>query len=382
MKLRAVLVACLMALHLPADAQGFQTWVADLGRRGVQVSAGIWELDTGKYVEGVQTDLPLVPASTTKAVSTYAMLKTWKPDQVLETELWGDLKAGVVQGDLTVKGGGDPALVNERIWMMAQALKERGVSRIEGRIRLDQSAFDDVVYHPDWANTTRDTTPAILPLAVNHNRDDRGRLSRDPERLAEDTFTRIFREAGIPVLQAPSPSTVPPVKLLTWTSPPLRQLVSDINKFSNNFMTEMLVKQFGGGTWPSGIRRIQDFYKGVLELKPEQVAITDGSGLSKANRLSARTLAIVLRAAWHDFEVGPEYVASLKTIGGEPWALRIKDPNLARRVRCKTGYLNEVHSVCGYLQLPDGQRRVFAIVLNGPCRLEDVWDQVSRWANP
>jgi D-alanyl-D-alanine carboxypeptidase/D-alanyl-D-alanine-endopeptidase (penicillin-binding protein 4) len=111
------------------------------------------------------------------------------------------------------------------------------------------------------------------------------------------------------------------------------------------------------------------------------VSITDGSGLSKDNRLSARTLAIVLRGAYHDFEVGPEFVASLKVIGGEPWRLKVKDANLTRRVRVKTGHLDRVTSVCGYLQTLDGQVRVFAIVLNGPCGDEDVWDQVSRWAN-
>jgi hypothetical protein len=89
----------------------------------------------------------------------------------------------------------------------------------------------------------------------------------------------------------------------------------------------------------------------------------------------------VLRAAWNDFEVGPEMVGSMKIIGGEPWKLHIKDPNLARRIRCKTGHLNGVTSVCGYLQTPDGKLRVFAILLNGPCDEGDAWELLSRWAN-
>jgi D-alanyl-D-alanine carboxypeptidase/D-alanyl-D-alanine-endopeptidase (penicillin-binding protein 4) len=155
----------------------------------------------------------------------------------------------------------------------------------------------------------------------------------------------------------------------------------DINKWSNNFMIEMLVRKYGAGSWPRGVKRVQEFYRTAFDLGPEAVRITDGSGLSKDNRLSARTLAIILRGAYHDFEVGPEYVASLKIIGGEPWKLKTKDANLTRRVRVKTGHLDGVTSLCGYLQTLDGQVRVFAILLNGPANDDDVWEQVSRWAN-
>jgi D-alanyl-D-alanine carboxypeptidase/D-alanyl-D-alanine-endopeptidase (penicillin-binding protein 4) len=129
------------------------------------------------------------------------------------------------------------------------------------------------------------------------------------------------------------------------------------------------------------VKRIQAFYRTAFDLGPEAIQITDGSGLSKENRLSARTLGVILRGAYHDFEVGPEFVSSLKIIGGEPWKLKKKDANLTRRVRVKTGHLDQVTSLAGYLQTLDGQVRVFAIVLNGPCSDDDVWDQVSRWAN-
>lgn len=375
----ALAALCTSALLAVAPAASLKSWVEKLEARGIRVTAGVWDLSTGKLIEGHQTDLALIPASTTKAVSTYAILKTWKPNLEIETEVWGDLKGGIVRGDLVFKGAGDPSLVNERIWGLAQELKGKGVVRVQGRVRLDQSAFDGQLYGDGWANTTSDTTPPILPLSVNHNRENR-RIVRDPERLAVEVITRILREAGITVEGA----KLPPgelQKIHTYASLPLRQLVQDINKFSNNFSIEMLVKRFGDGSWPRGIARIQAFYQGVLELGPDKIAITDGSGLSKDNRLSARTLAIVLRAGWNDFEVGPEYVSSLKIIGGEPWELRIQDANLTRRVRCKTGELTGVNSVCGYLQTPDGRLRVFAIILNGECRKEDLWEMVSRWAN-
>ena len=368
-----------MLIFLPARGETFQGWVRRMEARHIQASAGLWDLQTGKLLDGHQMDLPLVPASTTKVISSYAMLKTWKPSFELETEVWGDLRAGTVTGDLVFKGGGDPQLTSERLWLLAEQLRGLGVTRVAGRIRLDQSAFDDQRFGDGWEDTSSNTTPPILPLSVNFNRDG-GKLVANPERLALETLNRILQQAGISIGNESHPEA-PAHNLLTFQSPPLRDLLESINKFSNNFMIEMLVKRFGGGSWAQGVRQIQTFYGTVLNLGADKIAITDGSGLSKHNRLSARTLAIVLRAAWHDFEVGPEMVGSLKIIGGEPFSLRIKDPNLTRRVRVKTGHLNGVTSACGYLQTPTGELRVFAIILNGPADIQDVWEQISRWAN-
>lgn len=378
MRLHPLFVTLVASLAL--SGQDFRGWVRGLEVRGIRVSAGIWEADTGKVLERHQESLALIPASTTKVVSTYALLKTLKPDFVLETEVWGDLKDGVVQGDLVFKGAGDPLLTSERLWMLAQNLKQIGVQRVAGTIRLDQSAFDDQRNPQGWENTTADTLPEVRAFSVNFNRDERGRPAPDADRLARETLLKLLQETGISI-EGRTGLKDQPRKLTAWTSPPLRALVQDINKWSNNFMIEMLVRTFGGGSWPRGVQRLQAFYRDAFQLAPADIQLTDGSGLSKDNRLSARTLAIILRGAYHDFEVGPEFVASLKIIGGEPWKLKVKDPNLTRRLRVKTGHLDRVTSLCGYLQTLDGQVRVFAILLNGPARDEDLWEQVSRWAN-
>ncbi|WP_257309704.1 D-alanyl-D-alanine carboxypeptidase/D-alanyl-D-alanine-endopeptidase [Geothrix fuzhouensis] len=376
------LTILLLLSTLPAMAQGFQAWVRGLEARGISVSAGLWEIDTGKVLERHHDELALVPASTTKVVTTYALLKTLKPDATIETEVWGDLKDGVVQGDLIFKGDGDPLFTSERIWLLAQSLKKLGLQRITGNIRLDQSAFDAQREPLGWENTSANTLPVVRALSVDFNRGENGHFVIDPDRLARETIQRILQETGIAVEgRIENLGQGVPRKLTAWTSPPLRALVQDINKWSNNFMIEMLVRRFGAGSWPRGIQRVQAFYRTAFALGPEALQITDGSGLSKDNRLSARTLAIILRGAYHDFEVGSEFVSSLKIIGGEPWKLKVKDPNLTRRVRVKTGHLDRVTSLCGYLQTFDGRVRVFAILLNGPARDEDVWEQISRWAN-
>lgn len=380
------------------SAQGVRPWARGLEARGVAVSAGLWDVASGKALERYHDDRALIPASTTKVVSTYALLKTLKPEATLETEIWGDLRDGEVQGDLVFKGAWDPFLTSERIWMLVQELKRLGLKRVKGRLRLDQGASDGVRQPRGWEHTTANTLPTVLPLSVNFNRDEAGHVLLEPEAQSREIIQSLLEASGVivegragapeapesPVAQvAPVAPGLPraPRKLLGWASPPLRSLVQDINKWSNNFMIEMLVKSFGGGSWPMGVQKVQAYYEAAFGLGPETIQITDGSGLSKDNRLSARTLATILRAAYHDFELGPEFVASLKVIGGEPWKSPIKDPNLARRVRLKTGHLDLVNAACGYLQTPSGKVRVFAILLNGPVGDEDVWAQVSRWAN-
>lgn len=366
-----------------SPSETFDSWARRLEAKGVEVSAGVWDLQSGKLLESHNPDSALLPASTTKIISTYAMLRIWKPDYELKTEIFGDLSGNIVRGDLVIKGGGDPFLTSERIWVLAQELKRMGVLRVTGRLRIDQSAFDKQRYGQGWENTSSNTTPPITALAVNFNRDEKGKLVADPDALAYATFQRIFLETGINfegIQTKDSPST-PSRKLMDFPSPPLRVLILDINKLSNNFMVETLMKALGDGSWPKGVARVQAFYQSNYGLGPDKIRFTDASGLSKDNRLSARTLAVVLRGAWNDFEVGPEFQASLKIIGGEPWKLKIKDPNLARRVRCKTGHLSGVDTVCGVIQMSDGKLRVFAILLNGQANDQDVWEQVSRWAN-
>ena len=375
---RTLLVLGLM-LGLPASPSGsLEAWVHRLEARSVKASAGLWDVETGKLVEGHQMDLSLVPASVTKVASTYAMLKVWKPDYVIRTEVWGSLRGGTVTGDLIFKGAGDPTLVGERLWLLAERLKAAGVKSVTGRVRTDQSAFDSQEYGNGWESTSSDTTPPILPLSVNWNRDG-GRLVRDPDRFAMETLTGVLRQDGITIAGGAADGAAPHL-ITTFESWPLRDMIEAINKHSNNFMVEMLVKRFGAGTWPQGIAQIQHFYEAMMNLGPGRINITDGSGLSKDNRLSAATLATILRVAWHDFEVGPELVSSLKIIGGEPFKLRFQDPDLERRIRCKTGHLNNVNSVCGYIQGIHGERFVFAIILNGNATMDDAWDQVKTWA--
>jgi D-alanyl-D-alanine carboxypeptidase/D-alanyl-D-alanine-endopeptidase (penicillin-binding protein 4) len=365
----------------PVATQSFDGWAKGLEARGIKVSAAVYDLQSGKLIEGWKENQALTPASTTKALTTYALMKVWKPNYTVPTEIWGDLDNGVVKGDLVFKGAGDPLLVDEQIWNIAEQMKKLGVTKVTGRIVADQSFFDGQLYGNGWQDTTRDTWPTLAALSVDFNRANEGApYTTDPTAFAQDTITRILAGDGIAIDGGKGKAAAPRL-LLTHDSPPLRELIGDINKFSNNFMIETLVKRYGDGNSARGLQKILDFYKVNFGFGPDQLSLTDACGLSKQNRIAARTLAAVLRTAYFDFESGPEYTASLKVLGGEPFKLRHKDANLAWRVRVKSGYLADARSLAGFIQMPDGRLRVFTIILNGDSKEDDIWDQVSRWAN-
>jgi D-alanyl-D-alanine carboxypeptidase/D-alanyl-D-alanine-endopeptidase (penicillin-binding protein 4) len=119
---------------------------AALRSAGVPDSAlGFVVLDaaSGRTLLEWQADLPLNPASLAKLVTTQAALERLGPAWTWVTPVWvqGAVRDGVLEGDLVIKGSGDPKLVQERLWLLLRRVMQLGVREIRGDIVLDNSAF-------------------------------------------------------------------------------------------------------------------------------------------------------------------------------------------------------------------------------------------------
>jgi D-alanyl-D-alanine carboxypeptidase/D-alanyl-D-alanine-endopeptidase (penicillin-binding protein 4) len=106
----------------------------------------------GIYVQPLDSNQPLLsanpaaafnPASTIKLMTTWLALSELGPDRTWDTEVYlgGKLERGVLQGDLILKGYGDPYLITERLWALQRQLKLRGLRRIDGDLIIDNSYF-------------------------------------------------------------------------------------------------------------------------------------------------------------------------------------------------------------------------------------------------
>ncbi len=194
----------------------------------------------------------------------------------------------------------------------------------------------------------------------------------DPARYFGQTLRRLLELRGVKVTGAVRLGTVPEGARLFHLieSEPLAEVVRRTNKTSNNFMAEQLVKTLGAvtagppGSWSSGLAAVEGFLAS-FGLPRGSYVMKNGSGMNDANRFSARQTARLLVELWRRFPVSAEFLSSLPLAGKDGtirW--RLDGPETAGRVRAKTGTLDGVNTLAGYLETVDGERLAFAILVN------------------
>jgi serine-type D-Ala-D-Ala carboxypeptidase/endopeptidase (penicillin-binding protein 4) len=200
------------------------------------------------------------------------------------------------------------------------------------------------------------------------------RAVEEPPLYALTAFREIARAERIEVRGNLTVGVVPEKarELHVHESRPLGALVRDMNKNSNNFVAEMLVKTMAAqfvetpGTTAAGLEVMKNYIAG-LGIDTSGLRLVDGSGLSEEDRVPARVLAGLLGRAWSDFEIGPELVASLP-IGGADGTLdeRFGGEASRRRVRAKTGRIAGALTLAGYAANRDGRTLAFVVLANRP----------------
>jgi D-alanyl-D-alanine carboxypeptidase/D-alanyl-D-alanine-endopeptidase (penicillin-binding protein 4) len=197
----------------------------------------------------------------------------------------------------------------------------------------------------------------------------------DPVRLATDVFRAALAAHEVKLARRTTAfAQVPPTAKLVAAhdSAPLSLVIRDMNKQSDNYIAETLLKTLGAetrttpgpATWADGKAAVATFLT-KLGMPPGSYRADNGSGLYNASEVSARQLVTILRAAYKDFRIGPDLVASLP-VGGVDGTLakRWSKSNAKSRVRAKTGTLDKVVSLAGYLGVDSAHQLAFAIVAN------------------
>ena len=193
----------------------------------------------------------------------------------------------------------------------------------------------------------------------------------DPRSYAAQLFRRFFKERGIIIQGRNRYERVPTSaqELLLYESQPLRAMIADLNRFSNNFIAEQILKTMGAevkgipGTTDKGLSVLKEFL-GELHIQ-EGYHVVNGSGLSQKNKMSALQLVDILKYGYNHFEWGPEYVSSLAIVGIDGTVeKRLLNTPVYRKTRVKTGSLTDVSAISGYMGTGSGDVLAFSILMN------------------
>jgi D-alanyl-D-alanine carboxypeptidase/D-alanyl-D-alanine-endopeptidase (penicillin-binding protein 4) len=162
------------------------------------------------------------------------------------------------------------------------------------------------------------------------------------------------------------------VKVASVQSKNLNEIISDMLKFSNNFVAEMLAKNLAAeknksvpAKMKDGIEEIKK-YLDSLELKRSEYVLENVSGLTRDNRFSPKQLAVVLTSIRNDFLTFPEFLSGLPIAGIDGTLKnRLKNSNGESVVRAKTGYLDGVVGLAGFVGRKNKSPLVFVFIFNG-----------------
>ena len=197
-------------------------------------------------------------------------------------------------------------------------------------------------------------------------------VMRAPE-FAYGTFRTFWEQTGGQIEGGMRLGAVPgDARLLhTQDSLSLAEVIRLVNKYSSNVMARHLLltlaaeKSGRPGTVPGGRQAIDAWLAGRGLALPELV-IENGSGLSRLERISAAGLADVLGAAWQS-QYMPEFAASLPLSATDgTLRRRFRSPEMQGRLRMKTGTLEGVSALAGYVSAASGRNYVTVIILNHP----------------
>ena len=442
-----ILCSCWLTLAQAALPFNVQEALSKAQLPADSVAVVVQPVDGGAPIISHNAAKAMNPASVMKLVTTYAALEALTPAYRWKTEVYrnGPLNQGVLDGDLIIKGYGDPALNITEFWRLLQQVQQQGIRQVKGNLILDLSVYapevsqrpvlDDEPWRAYNANPSalllngRNTSfrfsvvntgnkptvqisqefelPQIRVINTMQMRkgvcnDWRGdlRYSITPqadgvtvafsgtlpdqcdERYLElsvlsDTqyvffsFKKLWAQLGgqFNGQLVLAPATDANTLVTTWLSPPLDSVVRDINKWSNNVMARQLLLTIAleAGFTPADETGAALALKQVLRqrgLQFPELVLENGSGLSRIERVSAEHLAQLLVTAWQR-PVMPVLMASMPILGLDGTTKkRLAESASKGMAYLKTGSLEGVSSIAGYVQDQAGKRYVLVVMAN------------------
>lgn len=390
------------------------------GAEKTKVGIYIEDLRSGKVLSEHNSDVPFVPASVTKSLTTATAYCTFAPRGRFTTPICvnGKVKGGVLHGDVVISTVGDPTVESAHFPdnkgfadSIVVSLQRRGIKEIKGSVIIDESAFTDGTIPAGWlkediietygaglyasnfrdnrvtltlpSGTTNPHTPAVTvssegatgtglsrkPDSTEFKYAGKKGLSRTvanpaPGSTMQAEVMRRIRDSGISISDSPLfPDKVRGEALYVHTSPTVEEILRSLMYRSDNMMAEGMLRSLAQGeNRKTAIETERNFWlsKGF---DVSDITLEDGSGLSRNNRITPRFLADVYKWMFRT-DMARGY-ASLFPRAGVEGTMRgfLKGTSLEGRLATKTGSMRGVQCYGGYVLDESGQPTHVVVVM-------------------
>ena len=346
---------------------------------------------------------PMIPASNTKLFTSAVALELMGGEYPIATKIMSDdndFSDGIIEGNIYIKGFGNPTFTSGDLEELVQSLYESGLRTVTGDVVGDDSYFDNVYSRDDWINEERANVklPPISALVIDRNRTtvSRKRKGRyrtyyvnveNPPLFAAKKLKNTLTSYGIEVNgKSKSGITTDTSKILVESSIKLKDLLKQVNKESDNFFAECLFKIVGAvnsGQQGNSLFSTQAILSYIQDngIYSEGTQIVDGSGISRFDQVTAGALTGLLEKIYFNINTFDNFYNSL-SIAGVDGTLedRMNGSAAQNNFRGKTGTLNGVSSISGYLTTFDGDDLIICMIFEfkkgGARKYRDMQDRI------
>jgi len=367
-------LAAMLAGAAPAAAisdSGLKSVISREMRKAPAASgAYVRDMNSGAELYALRENAVRIPASVEKLFTTSTALLRLGPSATLTTRAVMAPDAivepgGTLRGDLVLVGGGDPFFGDVSAARLARAIRAAGVRRIAGAVVGDESAFDSrrasccAGYDPDLGG--------VLSALAYDRGIFRGRARMDAATFAAQRFAAQLKAAGITATGksrgGPAPDGATTLAFVESLS--VGEMARYINVPSNNFASEMLLRELGARYRDAGTRAAgADVVRDTLDDFGVRPKIVDGSGLSRSNRATPRQVVRLLERMRNQ-DIARSFRESLAVTGATGTVkARMRRTAAAGRCDVKTGTLRLVSALAGYCRTADGREIGFALMFN------------------
>ena len=341
----------------------------------INCSVSIQIVSASKYdlLYSYKPEIKMIPASITKVITSTTALMNLGPGYEFKTVIYTDdnyIGDGIVNGNLYIKGYGDPDLSTYDVLNLANQIIQKNIKEVTGNIIYDNSYLDDE--YKGLANYYQGDTksnywPYVCALSIDKNKGGSNPAYIAAKTLSDELTSKNVKLDGI-IIAGVTPESSKEVSKFSRT---LSDVILNMNKISDNQSAITLFKVIGAnykstpGTLKKGTDAVINFLT-TIGVDRSNYEILEGSGLTRNNYVTSDLYIQLLKYVYDQEKYFNSFYSSLPVAGVDgTLSDRMRNTEAEKNIHAKTGTINSVSALTGYAVSRDNELLIFYMVMNG-----------------